>query len=297
MPRKRQSKRGRSTSRLAQPPPSALRRPFPPSLARVGSDYKKLCDELGGPADIGVTVDPQYMEICCQEHPADSLLPILLRFQKDQTVARRHWPWVAFAISQYAFERSERAEYTDEPKPKEIIEILEQIRQSARDLGSGLSRLQALSARLTDPAAPLRRAHLAWLNAFISAAIGGRISNDVNEDDVQMLVDDFKKMRLLKQLADLEVATKEAMPRVDKSLLERKRGQSDQALPKFIFRCSRVWKSLTERKPSAEKVHRKIQPSEPDFLIFARELAKCAGVAPPSRKQVHTSLRKFRTPN
>ena len=180
MPRKRQSKRGRSTSRLAQPPPSALRRPFPPSLARVGSDYKKLCDELGGPADIGVTVDPQYMEICCQEHPADSLLPLLLRFQKDQSVARRHWPWVAFAISQYAFERSERTEYTDEPKPEEILEILEQIRQSARDLGSGLSRLQALSARLTDPAAPLRRAHLAWLNALISAAIAGRISNDVN---------------------------------------------------------------------------------------------------------------------
>ena len=294
MPRKRHSKRGRSTSRLAQPPLSALGRPFPPSLARVGSDYKKLCDELGGPADIGVTVDPQYMELCCQEHPADSLLPILLRFQKNEAVARRHWPWAAFAISQYAFERSERAEYTDEPKPEEILEILKQIIQSARDLGSGLSRLQALSVRLTDPAAPLRRAHLAWLNALISAAIAGRISNDVNEDDGQELVDDSKKMRLLRQLADVEVAANVAREHVDKSLLNRERSQSDPALPNFIFRCGGIWNSLTGRKPSAAKVHRKIQPSEPDFLIFVQELAKSAGFDPPSRDQVATSLRKFR---
>jgi hypothetical protein len=266
-------------------------------LARVGSDYKKLCDELGGPADIGVTVDPQYMELCCQEHPADCLLPILLRFQEDQTVARRHWPWVAFAISQYAFERSELAKYTDEPTPKEVIDLLKHINKTAHDLGSGLSRLQALSYRLAHPAATGRRAHLAWLNTFISQAIGGRISNEVKGHALQMLADDFKTIRLLKQLADLEVVTNAAMHRVDKSLLGRERGQFDQALPKFIFRCSRVWTSLTGRKPSAEKIHRRIQPSEPDFLIFARGLAKCAGVAPPSRKQVHTSLRKFRTPN
>ena len=294
MPRKKQSKRGRSTSRLAQPPPTTLGRPFPPSLARVGSDYKKLCDELGGPADIGFAVDSQYMELCCQEHPANSLLPILLRFQNDQTAARRHWPWAACAISQYAFEQSERAKYTDEPKSEEIVEILKQIIQSARDLGSGLSRLQALSARLTDPTAPLRRAHLAWLNALISAAVAGRISNDVNGDEGQKLVDDSKKMRLLRQLADVEVAANVAREHVDKSLLKRERSQSDPALPNFIFRCDGIWKSLTGRKPSAAKVYRKFQPSEPDFLIFVQELAKSAGFDPPSRDQVATSLRKFR---
>ena len=270
---------------------------FPPSLARAQSEFKKLCDELGGPADIGVTVDPQYMELCCQEHPADSLLPILLRFQKDQTVARRHWPWVAFAISQYAFERSELAKYTDEPTPKEVIDVLKHINKTAHDLGSGLSRLQALSYRLAHPAATGRRAHLAWLNAFISAAIAGRISNDVNEDDGQELVDDSKKMRLLRQLADVEVAANVAREHVDKSLLKRERSQSDPALPNFIFRCGGIWNSLTGRKPSAAKVHRKIQPSEPDFLIFVQELAKSAGFDPPSRDQVATSLRKFRPCN
>jgi hypothetical protein len=262
-------------------------------LARVESDYKKLCDELGGPADIGVTIDPQYMELCCQEHPADDLLPILLRFQKDQTLARRHWPWVAFAISQYAFERSELAKYTDEPTPKEVIDMLKHINKAAHDLGFGLSRLQALSNRLAHPAATGRRAHLAWLNAFISQAIGGRVSNEVNEDALQTLADDLTTIRLLKQLADLEDVTNAAMHRVDKTLLERERGQSDQALPRFIFCCSRVWKSLTGRRPSAEKVDRKIQPSEPDFLIFVQQLAKSVGFAPPSRHQVATSLRKI----
>ena len=293
VPRKKQSKRGRSTNRLAQPPPTALGRPFPPSLARVRSDYKKLCDELGGPADIGVRVHNDDMEVYFRECP-EGLLPILLRFQKNEAEARRHWPWAAFAISQYGFERSARAEYTDEPKPEEILEILKQIIRSARYLGSGLSRLQRLSDRLTDPAAPLRRAHLAWLNALISAAIAGRISNDVNEDDVQGLVDDAKKMRLLKQLADVEFAANVAKERVDKSLLNRERSQSDPALPNFIFGCGGIWRSLTGRKPSAAKVHRRIQPSEPDFLIFVQELAKFAGFSPPSRDQVASSLRKFR---
>ena len=116
----------------------------------------------------------------------------------------------------------------------------------------------------------------------------------MNEDNRQMLVDDFKKMGLLRQLEKVEIAAKMAKQRVDKSLLKRKRGQSNPALPNFIFRCGQIWKSLTERKPSAEKVHRKIQPSEPDFLIFVRGLAKSAGLTPPSRHQVATSLRILR---
>jgi hypothetical protein len=131
----------------------------------------------------------------------------------------------------------------------------------------------------------------------ISQAIGGRISNDVSEDDGQMLANHFKKTGLLSYLVDVEVAAKAATQHVDKSLLERERSQSDQALPNFIFHCSVIWKSLTGRPPSAEKVHRNIRhdgPSDPDFLIFVQELAKSVEIAPPSRNQVATSLRKLR---
>ena len=110
-------------------PPGSTK--FPPSLARAESELKKLCNELGGPADIGIPVDKNDLEVYCREYPAGLLLPILLRFQTNEAVARRHWPWAAFAISQYASERSERAEYTDEPSPTEILKILGKIRQSA----------------------------------------------------------------------------------------------------------------------------------------------------------------------
>jgi len=89
---------------------------FRPSLSAVKSDFKKLCDELGGPADIGVTVDPHYMELCCQAPSIDLVLPNLIRFQPDEVMARRHWPWAAVAIDQYAFEKSERRKYADEPE-------------------------------------------------------------------------------------------------------------------------------------------------------------------------------------
>ena len=270
-------------------------RQFPLSLSSISSDFKKLCDEAGGPADIGVSINKKYMEGCCRDYRSSLLLPILLRFQKDETKARRHWPWAAYAISNYVFEKSERAKYTDEPRPEEIVELLGQIRQAARDLSSGLSQLQTISYRLPDPGAPHRRAHLAWLDEFVSQVLAGRPSNDVNEDTNQLLVNHFKKLELIGQLSDIEVAAKAAESRVDKSLLDRERTQSDPALPNFVFRCGGIWKSLTGRRPSAEKIHPKLEQNgstDPDFVIFIQELAKSGGLALPSRHQVFTSLRK-----
>src|SRR6266702_8441381 len=144
---------------------------FPLSLSSAKSDLEKLCDELGGPADLGMPVAEHYMEVCCQDHSIGSVLPYLTRFQPDELVARRHWPWAAVAMDQYAFEKSERGKYADEPSPMQIVEIMGQIKKAAADLGSGIDQLQTLSSRLNDPGAPLRRAHLAWLDAFISQAI------------------------------------------------------------------------------------------------------------------------------
>ena len=272
---------------------------LPPSLSSVPSEFKKLCDEVGGPADIGITINKNYMEHCCRDYPASLLLPTLLRFQKDETIARRHWPWAAFAISHYVFQKSELAKYSDEPKPQEIIDLLGQITQAAHDLSSGLSRLQALSYRLSDPSTIHRRAHLAWLNEFISQAIAGQLTSDMNEDRDQLAVNHFKKLELIKQLSVIELAAKAATHRVDKSLLERERSQSDPALTDFVFRCGEIWKSLTGRIPSAEKIHPKIErdgPTEPDFVIFLQDLTQSAGIATrPSRHQVLTSLRKLRT--
>ena len=132
------------------------------SLSDIKSEYKKLCDELGGPADVGLTINKRNLETYCREYRMGQVLPILTQFQNDEVKARRHWPWAAFALSHYKFEHLERQKYADEPRPKEILELLEGIQQSAHDLGSALSRLQELSNRLADPTAPLRRPHLGW---------------------------------------------------------------------------------------------------------------------------------------
>jgi hypothetical protein len=157
---------------------------IPAPLRPIRSEYDELCDELGGPADIsakmGFREDDVPLPMYCTEYPSRRILPVLLRFEPDEPLARRFWPWAAFAIDQYVFEQKER-QYSDEPTPKEFEELLSQIAQSAHDLGSGLLRLEALSNRLSDPSASLRRAHIVWLDAFISQTVAGLRSNEVAE--------------------------------------------------------------------------------------------------------------------
>ena len=261
-----------------------------PSLSGVKSEYKRLCDELGGPADIGVAIKKSTMEIYCREYPSHRLLPIFLIYHPDESLARRHWPWAAMAISQYKFEQQERKKYTDEPKPEEILELLAHIKQSAHDLASGLCRLQELSDRLSDPTAPLRRPHLSWLDAMVSQAAAGRISKEVNDDE--LLAVHLDKMNFLKRLADIEVAVKAALKHADRTLLKRDRSQSEPALRAFVLRCGRIWKSLTGRKPSANKVHHSDR-TDPDFVVFARALARVGEAPEPTRNQVAICIRNL----
>jgi hypothetical protein len=263
------------------------------SLSGIKSEYKKLCDELGGPADVGLTIDKRNLETYCREYRVGQVLPILIQFQDDDVKARRHWPWAAFALSHYKFEHQERQQYADEPRPKEILELLAAIQQSAHDLCSALSRLEELSNRLADPTAPLRRPHLGWLDALISQAAVGSLSNEVEDDAQALLGVHFRKMSFLKRLVDIEVAAKTALQRADATLLERERGQAEPALPNFVLRCAVIWKSLTGREPSANKVARREGPDDPDFVVFMQELAGLGQVSLPTRAKVAASLRKM----
>jgi hypothetical protein len=96
-------------------------------------------------------------------------------------------------------------------------------------------------------------------------------------------------MDFLKVLANVEASAKAA--RVDRVLLERERGQSDPPLPNFVLRCGMIWKGLTGRKPSANKV----SGGDPKFVVFVQKLASIGGVPPPSRNKVATSLKSART--
>jgi hypothetical protein len=264
----------------------------PRPMPRIRTEYDRLCEDLGGPANIGVAgISEKDLASYCATYPSQRVLPVLTQYQPDETSARKHWPWAAFAIGQYDYETKEREQYSDEPTPEEVSELLSKIKKSARDLNSGLCRLQDLSYRLADPTAPDRRGHFGWLDAFVSRAAAGLLLDDVSDEQLLLLVD-AEKMAFLKRLVDVEVASKRASERLDRALLERERGQSNAALSNFVFRCSAVWRSLTGRKPSANKVSRH-DGEDPDFVVFLQQLARIVHTHEPTRNQVAQCLRKL----
>jgi hypothetical protein len=278
-------KDGEKTAR----PRSSTRRLLP----QLRSEFEQLCDELGGPADgidpsVKLSAFPPY----CKDYPSGQIVPLLRKHQSDEGLARRHWPWAAYAIGQHDFETKERKKYSDEPTPDAVAEILLRIKGSARNLIGDLGRLQTLSYRLKDPTAPFRRGHLGWLDAIVSQAAAGVPSNDINEDGAHQLAVDLDKQVFVERLAMVEAAAKFAAKHLDRKLLDRERGQSNPALRTFVFRCGQIWTSLTGRKPSAQRVHRD-GGEDPDFVIFVRQLARIASAPEPTRSQVVTCLRNL----
>ena len=260
------------------------------------TDLDRVYLELGGPAPLRRSIDRNTFARCCNEFSWRKVEPTLRRFQKDRDIAKRHWPWVAFALDQYRFERNQLQRRGATLNPTEVVELLNDIRRSAKKLASSLGRLQEYSYSVGDPAAPFRKPHLAYLDQFISQAAAGHIAAEVNKSREHMAHVFFGKQSFLKQLIEVEVAAGEAAKRADKSLLKRKKGQADPALYDLVWRGAEIWSSLTGRVPSANRVHRR-DSGEPYFVLFIQDLVRLASGERPSRKVVEISLGKRRTPD
>ena len=159
-----------------------------------------------------------------------------------------------------------------------------------------LQQLQEYSNSLADPAAPSRQPHLAYLDEFISQAVAGHIAGEVNQDLQHMLHVFFAKQSFMKRLIDIEDAAGEAVNRMDSNLLKRVRvrGQGDPGLHNLVWRCARIWASMTGRKASAHKVHTvEGDPNDhdPGFVKFVQALAGLVDAPKPSRKQIEISLK------
>ena len=97
---------------------------------------------------------------------------------------------------------------------------------------------------------------------------------------------------LIAQLASLRAGAKTAPKRLDKTAVERERGQRNLALPSFVSQCANIWRSLTDRRASASRVENKKRTgNDPDFVLFLQDLAHIAGAPKPSRHQVESSLK------
>jgi hypothetical protein len=274
-----------------------VERRLPP---RLETDLDRVYSELGGPAPLRDARRSAFSGPC-QKFSWGLVQPILCKFQNDRDISRKHWPWAAFALDQYEFERQERGKYSREPEltPAEVVGLIQGISNSARELADGLARLQEHANRTEDPLAKSRRAHLAYLDQFIAQAAAGQMATTVNDDPEHMLRIFSEKKAFIRRVVDVEIAANEAAKRADKGLLRRGISQFDLALHNLVWRLAEVWTSMTKRKPSANKVHRPvhIDRKEPDFVQFVQDLVSLVEGAPkPSRKQIEISLKNARTP-
>jgi hypothetical protein len=153
------------------------------------------------------------------------------------------------SFGQYRLERNELQRPGAKLNPTEVVELLNDISRSAKELANGLlGRLQEYSNSVADPAAPLRQPHLAYLDEFISQAAAGHRAAEVNQDSQHAAHVFFGKQSFLKRLIEVEVAAGEAANRAVVDLLKRKRGQSDPGIYNLVWRCAEIWQSMTGRE-------------------------------------------------
>jgi hypothetical protein len=222
-----------------------IRKPaLPPSLSRLPTELDRLYSELGGPAPLRDGIDRKAFAVACEELTWSQVAPALRDFQKEPDLAKRHWPWVALALSQYRLERNELQRHGAKLNPGEVVELLNDIRRSAKELANGLARLQEYSYSVADPTAPGRQPHLAHLDEFISQAAAGHLASEVNQDPQHLARVFFGKQSLMQRLIDIEDAAGEAMKRADAGLLKREKGQADPGL--HILRRGTTARRITQ---------------------------------------------------
>jgi hypothetical protein len=273
------------------------------TVFRTRSQLEVLCKDDSGP----VNLSDNFIDLrrACSDYPYQVFEAFLGRWQPDFITGARHWPWLAFAVSQYKFRRMENTRLRHksfsgknvEPTPTEIREKLRQISRNSGALRDDLASFQELSFRSFDETSPHRRPHLDYLDAMIKQAIAGNVAVSLDKSDAALASNFFDALEFLKILVNLEAMTAHlAELRVDLGLLSRPPGQpADPGLWHCVSIVRKVWESLTGRRASANKVHRSAhsgpEGSEPDFVRFVAGVVEIAGGPRPSRNQVQAALR------
>jgi hypothetical protein len=268
------------------------RRVFPTSLSSIKSEYRKFCDEHGGPIGIEGFERVTDFRHCCRDFPRRKFASLIKRWQQDQTTGVRHWPAMAFAASQYAFRQREFRKYGPEPSPSKVRRMLKEIENSAHKLGLSLAKLQETSFQISDDSSTWAMPHIRWLDQFISQAAAGKPSRDVIEDGEHMALVHFEKMAFINRVAGIQAAAIESLKRLDPALLTHRRGAMNRALRTLVSMATPIWKSLSGRKPSINRVAK----GQPDFVTFVQELAKIAGGPTASSKQVEVAFKSLAPP-
>jgi hypothetical protein len=263
------------------------------SLSGIPTVLDRLYLELGGPAPHRESIDRRTFAMYCGQFGWAKVGPELCLLHVDRDNARRHWPLAAFALGQYQYERGEHRRHRNQPNPEEVIDLLNDISRSAKELARDLGRLGEYSNYVSDATAPLRIPHLAYLDQFISQAAAGEVAAEVNQNAPHHAF--LGKLSFMKRLIEVQAAAAEAAKRVDKKLLKRGRGQADPGLHNLVRRCVEIWQGMTGRKASAQKLH-SVDGDDPGFVKFVQGLVRLVEGPKPTRKQIEVSLKNAAPP-
>jgi hypothetical protein len=273
----------------------AVGRRFPKSLSSIKSQYDRLCETQGGPAEVE-GFERVNLEWSCKQYRVRLFQHLITRWQTDPASGIRHWPHMAFACGQYAYRQKEFGNGKGNLSLVQVRNMLSDIERSANKLAVAICRLQKESDQISDESSHAIP-HLQWLDQFISQAAAGYVAPNVNEDGLHLLIVFDGKMNFLKRVCEVQAAATEALNRFDPKLIKRPPGAVlNRALRTLVGMAKPIWRSLTGRKPSINKVHTKDGDGTPDFVIFVQELARIGGGPVPSFKQVVSAFRRPRTP-
>ena len=214
----------------------------------------------------------------CRYYPSDFVQPVLAKWQPDEALAKRHWPWVAAAC--YHWEAAHRLGLKPSLlRPVDVRASLGRIDKHAGSLSKEVYGLLA-AARSRAPADGSHPDEVAGILERLGAGAAG--------DNVPPAGALTSLMALCQQLAGLQGAVEALTAGNGPELTARKKSGEDPALPNFVATLAQVWRSLTGRKPSTRKVERSIG-EEPDFVLFVQDVAKLV-VEPPSELTERISL-------
>jgi hypothetical protein len=179
------------------------------------TEFDILCRDHGGPLPIRQTVTNDTLAFACRQFFFDQTWATFCEWEPDRVKAMRVWPWVALAADCYRFERSEKAQYFDEPKPSEFKRLLLSISNDARSLCDKLATLESLAHRIEDTKTSGRRAHIAWLYELIAQGLNAPKSH-LDESPAASVAAHFAMRRFCLALVNVELsasaAASEEMP-------------------------------------------------------------------------------------
>jgi hypothetical protein len=158
--------------------------------------------------------------------------------------------------------------------PTDISGRIERIAKAADKIDQVLSELMDAGAQANDHERT-KAGHLQWLLGCMVLAQEGRVSlADYRQDPEAFAVEvEAAALGLLAQMKRLSAAADVARGEVRADLLRADSVRDDPGLVTFVGQLAVVWRSLTGRSPSVNKLSSRPSDDRPDFVKFVQAVA------------------------